>query len=90
MRYSEETKDFFWTGKRLLGVQFIRFMRGITHEGLVIENRSNLGYYNPDESEINLPVPSDFTLMNYQPKGILVAETAEPGIVNENISIFGW
>ncbi len=28
MRYSEATKEFFWTGKRLLGGQFLRFMRG--------------------------------------------------------------
>ena len=32
MRYSEETKEFFWTGKRLLGGQLIRNMPGFTNE----------------------------------------------------------
>jgi len=67
MRYSEETKEFFWTGKRLLGGQFIRYMQrriyylrlwymqGLTHEGRVKERHSDLGYYDPEESDIILP-----------------------------------
>ena len=62
IRYSEETKEFFWTGKRLLRGQFIRYMPGFTHEWRVKERHSDLGYYDPEESDINLPVPSDFQL----------------------------
>lgn len=64
-------------------------MREVTHEGMVNEQHSKLGYYNPDESEINLPFPSDFTLRNYQPNEILTNETYEPGIIFENIKMYG-
>ncbi|KAH3855480.1 hypothetical protein DPMN_098047 [Dreissena polymorpha] len=89
MRYSEETKEFFWTGKRLLGGQFIRDMREFTHEGRVNEHHSDLGYYDPEESDINLPVPSDFQLREYQPKGILVKDSVDPGILTDNICAYG-
>ena len=38
-------------------------MQGLTHEGRVKERHSDLGYYDPEESDINLPVPSDFQLL---------------------------
>jgi len=37
-------------------------MPGFTHEWRVKERHSDLGYYDPEESDINLPVPSDFQL----------------------------
>ncbi len=30
-------------------------MQGLTHEGRVKERHSDLGYYDPEESDINLP-----------------------------------
>ena len=35
MRYSDNTKEFFWTGRRLFGGKFIRFMRGFAHRDFV-------------------------------------------------------
>ncbi|KAH3810222.1 hypothetical protein DPMN_138611 [Dreissena polymorpha] len=79
MRYSEETKEFL-TGDRSLEGPFTRDMGGFNHEGRVKERNSDLGYYDPEESDINLPVPSDFQLHEYQPKGILVKVRVDPGI----------
>jgi hypothetical protein len=38
-------------------------MRGFTHEGRVKKHHRDLGYYDTEESDINLPVPSDFQLL---------------------------
>jgi len=35
MRYSDNTKEFFWTGRRFFGGKFIRFMRGFAHRDFV-------------------------------------------------------
>jgi hypothetical protein len=90
MRYSEETKEFFWTGQKLLGGQFIRFMRGFAHQGHVKEGRAPMGYYNSSSSGINLPVPSDRVLSDFKPKSITFgSDNLEPGILKENINIYG-
>jgi len=89
MRYSEETKEFFWTGKHLLGGQFIRFMRGYTNEGHIKEQHRQAGYFNPGLSDINLPVPADSALREFQPRGILVSDSVKPGILHENIQAYG-
>jgi hypothetical protein len=47
MRYSEEVKQFFWTGRRLLGGQFMRFMRGYGHQGMVVQGTVPRGIYSP-------------------------------------------
>ncbi|KAH3752729.1 hypothetical protein DPMN_187355 [Dreissena polymorpha] len=59
MRYSDETKELFWTSKLLLGGQFIRFMRGFAHQGRVSEGKCQKGVFYPSESKINFAVPCD-------------------------------
>ena len=88
MRYSDEVKQFFWTGKRLLGGQFLRFMRGYGHQGLVVQGTVPRGVYSPLDTDVNLPVPSDSSLREYRPEGIELSCTLAPGIIQENIQLY--
>ena len=47
MRYSEQSKEFWWTGKMLLGGggEFLRFMEGFKHKGSIIHGVSQKGFF---------------------------------------------
>jgi hypothetical protein len=88
MRYSNDTKDFLWTGGSLLGGQFLRFMRGFVHEGHFKSGCMSKGIYDPQASEINCPVPSERTLNEYQPIDLIVPCQFSTGIIKKNINLY--
>ncbi|KAH3844938.1 hypothetical protein DPMN_087204 [Dreissena polymorpha] len=89
MRYFDETKELFWTGKRSLGGQFIRFMRGFAHQGCVSEGKCQKGVFDPSESQINCVVPCDSVLAEFtQPYVVdVLQDQIHPGILKSNIEM---
>ena len=53
MRYSPETLQFFWVGKKLFGGRFIRFMSGMKNE---TQQLTGNYVYDPQISKLNSPV----------------------------------
>ena len=88
MRYSDDTKEFFHTGKMLLGGQFLRYMRGFALKDTVNQHLSKRGSFSPELGEINFAVPSETVLKSYQPTSINCQKSVEPGILQENISLY--
>ena len=85
MRYSKETKEFFWTGERLLGGHFLRFIRGFAYKGCLIQNQTERGMYVPHDRSINVPVPLRSSLFEFKPQQLI--QERNPGIMTENISL---
>ncbi len=56
---------------------------------LVNDGTCERGNYQPGASGINLPVPSDSTLDDYNPTGIVLDEQHGPGILHKNIEMYG-
>ena len=52
MRYSEQSKEFWWTGKMLFGGKFLLFMEGFKHKGSIIHGVSQKGCFDPLDTVI--------------------------------------
>jgi hypothetical protein len=64
MRYSPETMQFFWVGRRLFGGRFVRFMSGMKNE---TQQLQGLNQFDPQDSKINFACPHERLLDSYDP-----------------------
>ena len=86
MRYSKETKQFWWAGYRMFHGQFIQFMSGGKNEGDLLMEEAEKGYYDPLNSQINFAVPSIQSLQNFRTEFPLPKELT-PGLIEEAIAL---
>jgi hypothetical protein len=64
MKYSPETMQFIWVGKRLFGGRFVRFMSGMKNE---TQQLQGLNQFDPQDSKINFACPHERLLDSYDP-----------------------
>ena len=90
MRYSDTTKEFWWTGKMLFGSKFLRFMQGFKHKGSVTRGESEKGLYDPQKTKINFAVPNEAALNSYCPfEGVDKFENGvPPGPIDPVIKVY--
>lgn len=78
MRYSPDTLQFFWVGKKLFGGRFIRFMSGLKNETQQLTGSSNL---DPQLSKINFACPSEHVLADVNQFGDKLPLTFSTGFL---------
>ena len=90
MRYSEESKKFWWTGKMLFGSKFIRFMEGFKHKGFVASGDTQKGCYDPLKTTVNFAVPADPVLSAFCPFSGLekYKNGVPPGIIQPTVEMY--
>ena len=54
-RYSEIAKQFWWTGRKLLKGRFIRFVKGYKCMGILLNEETKHGYYDPRHCNFAVP-----------------------------------
>ena len=84
MRYSQASKEFWWTGMKWFGGKFIRYMQGFKHKGSFIHGTAEKGKYDPLLSKVNFAVPSESILSSFSPIESLQSVNGDigPGIVS--------
>ena len=79
MRYSDKSKTFWWTGRKLFHGQFIRFMQGIRST----PQNENVRALEPQSAHINFAVPHTRSLIDYNPVGVGIPQKLDPGFHSE-------
>ena len=79
MRYSDKSKTFWWTGRKLFHGQFVRFMEGIRSS----PTAQSLDFIEPQTTNINFAVPHTRSLLDYNPVGVDIPQKLEPGFHTE-------
>ena len=79
MRYSDKSKTFWWTGRKLFHGQFIRFMEGMRYT----PQTENISSLEPQATHINFAVPHTRSLLEYNPVGVEIPKKLDPGFHNE-------
>lgn len=82
MRYSPDTLQFFWVGKKLFGGRFIRFMSGMKNETQQLSGSSSL---DPQLSKVNFACPSENVLADFNPFGDKLPVNFPPGFLEPMI-----
>ena len=90
MRYSDTSKEFWWTGMKMFGGRFVRFMQGFKHKGSILAGESPRGMYDPFNTSVNFAVPSESILNSFCPIDSLkdLKGEIEPGIVNPLLEMY--
>jgi hypothetical protein len=84
MRYSPETMQFFWVGRRLFGGRFVRFMSGMKNE---TQQLRGLNQFDPQDSKINFACPHERLLDSYDPFNGVLPTTCKPGFLHSMIEL---
>ena len=66
MRYSDETLQFLWLGRKLFGERFVRLMSGMENETELLLGQQN---FNPQSAKINFACPHENMLREINPLG---------------------
>ena len=90
MCYSEESKQFWWTGKMLFGSKFIRFMEGFKHKGFIVSGDTDKGFYDPLKTSVNFAVPSEQVLSSFCPFDSLeqYKNGVPPGVIEPIVEVY--
>ena len=90
MRYFEDSKQIWWTGKMFFGSEFIRVMEGFKHKGSIVSGDTERGFYDPLKTNVNFAVPGESVLSNYCPFSGLeqYKNGVQPGIINPIIEVY--
>ena len=65
MSYDNDVLEFCTAMYMMFGAGVVNCLRGIGHFGQVVEQKSQLRHYKPDEAEINFAIPSVRTLQRF-------------------------
>jgi hypothetical protein len=84
MRYSPETLQFFWLGRKLFGGKFVRFMSGLKNENDFLLGHTVL---DPQNSKMNFACPSENVLREINPMGQQFPDVLKPGILKSVIEL---